>query len=124
MTNEAKTETKTPRVTNLSRAIELVKAKSLPAQKQEVLAQMQKDFNVTKSNAFVYYTKAIKALGIVVEKQPKVKVVKEKKAQQKVAKAINENANALKALKEATKGAPNPFAPLIAIAKAKEAQKA
>lgn len=48
------------KVTNLSRATEIVKAS---ASKAEALEKIVADLGVSRSNAFVYFTKATKALG-------------------------------------------------------------
>lgn len=50
------------KVTNLSRAIDIVRANS---DKAIAIASIMETLGVTKSNAFVYYTKATKALGTV-----------------------------------------------------------
>ena len=47
------------KVTKLSKAVEIVKAAGT---KQQALADIQAALGVTKSNAFVYYTKVIKGL--------------------------------------------------------------
>lgn len=61
------------KVTKLSIATDIVKAVS---GKADALAAIMEQLNVTKSNAFVYYTKAIKALGQPVgEKAPKAEKV-------------------------------------------------
>lgn len=63
------------KVTNLSRAIDLVK--SLPgASRNLVLEKLVDELKVTRSNAFVYLTKANKALGN--EMQPKAETKAEK----------------------------------------------
>ena len=50
------------KVTNLSRAIEIVKA--LPgAPRSHLLDKLVEELSITRSNAFVYLTKATKALG-------------------------------------------------------------
>jgi hypothetical protein len=53
------------KVTNLSKATELVKT-SIDARtpKSEILAKLVEELGVTRSNAFVYFTKATKALDI------------------------------------------------------------
>lgn len=48
------------KVTNLSKAIEIVKAS---ASKAEALEKMVTDLGVSRSNAFVYYTKATKGVA-------------------------------------------------------------
>ena len=53
------------KVTNLSKATELVKTSidaSMP--KSYILAKLVEELGVTRSNAFVYFTKATKALDI------------------------------------------------------------
>lgn len=63
------------KVTNLSRATEIVKAS---ASKAEALEKIVAELNVSRSNAFVYFTKASKALvgdaypNLKAEKAPKV----------------------------------------------------
>lgn len=57
------------KVTNLSKATDLVKRNTearIP--KAEILNMLMGELNVTRSNAFVYFTKATKALGISVTK--------------------------------------------------------
>jgi cbb3-type cytochrome oxidase cytochrome c subunit len=53
------------KVTNLSKATEIVKT-SIDARtpKSEILAKLVEELGVTRSNAFVYFTKATKALDI------------------------------------------------------------
>lgn len=58
------------KVTNLSRATEIVKAS---ASKAEALEKIVTVLGVTRSNAFVYFTKATKALGT--EAAPKTEKV-------------------------------------------------
>lgn len=61
------------KVTNLSRATEIVKAS---ASKAEALEKIMAELSVSRSNAFVYFTKASKALGAEAapkaDKAPKV----------------------------------------------------
>lgn len=67
------------KVTNLSRAVEIVRnAVENNVQKKSVLETLVSELGVTRSNAFVYYTKAAKALNVSAgEKAPKeVKVKK------------------------------------------------
>ena len=57
------------KVTNLSKATDLVKRNTearIP--KAEILNMLMGELNVTRSNAFVYFTKASKALGISITK--------------------------------------------------------
>ena len=57
------------KVTNLSKATDLVKRNTearIP--KAEILNMLMGELNVSRSNAFVYFTKATKALGISVTK--------------------------------------------------------
>ncbi len=57
------------KVTNLSKATDLVKRHTearIP--KAEILNMLMGELNVTRSNAFVYFTKASKALGFTVTK--------------------------------------------------------
>ena len=52
------------KVTNLQRATEIVKeAITSGTQKKAVLETLVTELGITRSNAFVYYTKATKALG-------------------------------------------------------------
>ena len=62
------------KVTKLSQATEIVKAAK---SKQQALADIQNALGVTTSNAFVYFTKASKALGTApaTEKAPKAEKV-------------------------------------------------
>jgi len=57
------------KVTNLSKATDLVKA-SVDARmpKADIIAKIVAELNVSKANAFVYFTKASKALGITITK--------------------------------------------------------
>jgi hypothetical protein len=57
------------KVTNLSKATEMVKA-SVDARipKSEIIAQLVAELNISKANAFVYFTKASKALGFTITK--------------------------------------------------------
>lgn len=57
------------KVTNLSKAVDLVKS-GIDARtpKAEMLNQLMAELNVSKANAFVYFTKASKALGVTVTK--------------------------------------------------------
>ena len=80
------------KVTNLSKATDLVKRNTearIP--KAEILNMLMGELNVSRSNAFVYFTKATKALGISVTKgeSKAKKVVKtdEQKADEFFAKA-------------------------------------
>ena len=57
------------KVTNLSRATEIVKAS---ASKAEALDKIVAELNVKRANAFVYFTKASKALGDSAPKAEKV----------------------------------------------------
>lgn len=53
------------KVTKLSKAVEIVKAAET---KNAALDKMVDEFGITRSNAFVYYTKAIKLIDGVVTK--------------------------------------------------------
>ena len=57
------------KVTNLSKAVDLVKS-GIDARtpKADMLTQLMAELNVSKANAFVYFTKASKALGVTVTK--------------------------------------------------------
>jgi hypothetical protein len=55
------------KVTNLSKATEIVRAQiDSRTPKSEILEMIVKELGVTRSNAFVYFTKATKALDISV----------------------------------------------------------
>ena len=55
------------KVTNLSKAIEIVKTNvDARIPKAEILAILVKELGVSRSNAFVYFTKATKAQGFTV----------------------------------------------------------
>lgn len=57
------------KVTNLSKATDLVKAAvDARTPKSDIIAQLVTELNVSKANAFVYFTKASKALGITITK--------------------------------------------------------
>lgn len=57
------------KVTNLSKATDLVKAAvDVRTPKTDIINQLVCELNVSKANAFVYFTKATKALGISVTK--------------------------------------------------------
>lgn len=60
------------KVTKLSQATEIVKKAKT---KQEALADIQNALGVSKSNAFVYFTKASKILGQAPVKAPKAEKV-------------------------------------------------
>lgn len=66
--------TKMAKVTNLSKATEIVKAS---ASKAEALEKIVAELSVSRSNAFVYFTKASKILGSApaTEKAPKAEKV-------------------------------------------------
>jgi len=73
------------KVTNLSRATEIVKAS---ASKAEALDKIVAELGVKRANAFVYFTKASKALGTVAA--PKVeKAAKAEKAVKPARKGVN-----------------------------------
>ena len=53
------------KVTNLSKAIEIVRNQiDASTPKAEVLDMLVKELTITRSNAFVYFTKATKALNV------------------------------------------------------------
>jgi hypothetical protein len=90
------------KVTNLSKAIEMVKSGTdARTPKAELIAKIVTDLNVSKANAFVYFTKATKALGITITKgEGKAKAPKAKKSDQEIADDFFANAEAkLKAKK-------------------------
>ncbi len=84
------------KVTNLSKAIEMVQAGTeARTPKAEMIAKIVTDLNVSKANAFVYFTKATKALGITVTKgEGKAKAPKAKKSDQEIADDFFANAEA------------------------------
>jgi len=54
------------KVTNLSKATEMVKvAVEARTPKADIIAQLVAELNISKANAFVYFTKASKALGFI-----------------------------------------------------------
>lgn len=88
---EAMKGRKMAKVTNLSRATEIVKA---AASKAEALEKIVSVLGVSRSNAFVYFTKASKALGAAAApKAPKVdkmaEVVAERAAKTARARKVN-----------------------------------
>lgn len=84
------------KVTNLSKAIEMVQAGTeARTPKAEMIAKIVTDLNVSKANAFVYFTKATKALGITITKgEGKAKAPKAKKTDQEIADDFFANAEA------------------------------
>lgn len=66
------------KVTNLSKATDLVKAAvDARTPKSDIIDQLVRELNISKANAFVYFTKASKALGITITKDKEaVKVAK------------------------------------------------
>ena len=69
------------KVTNLSKATDLVKAAvNARTPKSDIIANIMAELKVSKANAFVYFTKATKALDmtIVKDKATKVKAKKTK----------------------------------------------
>jgi hypothetical protein len=74
------------KVTNLSKATELVKT-SIDARmpKSYILAKLVEELGVTRSNAFVYFTKATKALDISITVDRNAGASKEVKAAAKAA---------------------------------------
>lgn len=110
---------KMTKVTNLSRATAIVKAS---ATKAEALDKIVAELSVTRSNAFVYFTKASKALGTApsTEKAPKaVKVAKANPvtglSQEKAAKKVAEIDATIAKLKSKTSKATSPFGQAIAL---------
>ena len=69
------------KVTNLSKANEIVKTMlAEQATKQLILDQIVKDLGVTRANAYVYFSKCLKAQGVQkVEKEQTPKAVKASK---------------------------------------------
>jgi hypothetical protein len=85
------------KVTNLSKAIEMVQAGTeARTPKAEIIAKIVTDLNVSKANAFVYFTKATKALGITITKGEgkAAKAPKAKKSDQEIADDFFANAEA------------------------------
>ena len=84
------------KVTNLSKAIEMVQAGTdARTPKAEIIAKIVTDLNVSKANAFVYFTKATKALGITITKgEGNTKAPKAKKSDQEIADDFFANAEA------------------------------
>lgn len=76
------------KVTNLSRATDIVKAS---ANKAEAIAKIVETLSVTKSNAFVYYTKAFKILnpGDSAPVKTKVSAEKSEKTEVKTKKTVS-----------------------------------
>lgn len=110
------------KVTNLSRATEIVKAS---ASKAEALEKIVAELNVTRSNAFVYFTKATKALGSAgteaapkaekTEKPAKVKTSKVTELSPEKAKAkVAEIDKVIAGLKANGAKVASPFAGLVA----------
>ena len=107
------------KVTNLSKAIEICRAQiDASTPKSEVLELLVKELSISRSNAFVYFTKATKLMGVSVDKA--VKTVKPAKFHSKssvtelsTAKAstkLNEIDQFLASVKR--KGSASPFAGL------------
>ena len=97
------------KVTKLSQAIEIVKA---AADKKQALADIQNALGVSKSNAFVYYTKATKGVAKpVVEKAAKAVVEKTDAKREKKLSDIDRFILSVKAQAE-NKPIPSPFAGL------------
>lgn len=112
------------KVTNLSKATEIVKSS---ATKAEALEKIVAELAVSRSNAFVYYTKASKALNMPkAEKSPKAeKVEKTAKVRtskvteitaEKAAKKVAEIDKVIANLKKTGATASSPFAQSLAIA--------
>lgn len=111
------------KVTNLSKATELVKRNTearIP--KAEILNMLMGELNVSRSNAFVYFTKASKALGITVtkgeSKAKKVAKTDEEKADEFFAKAAARMV--AKTAKEASKKSKTTVTELTPAKKAKK----
>jgi len=109
------------KVTNLSKAIEIVRTQiEASTPKSEVLELLVKELSISRSNAFVYFTKATKSMGVSVVVDKSVKTVKPAKFQRKssvtelsTAKAstkLNEIDQFLASVKR--KGSASPFAGL------------
>jgi hypothetical protein len=113
------------KVTNLSRATEIVKAS---ATKAEALDKIVAELSVTRSNAFVYFTKATKLLGsapVAGDKAPKVAKASAKATAKanpvtgltadKKAKKVAEIDATIAKLKAKTSGATSPFGQAVAL---------
>jgi len=88
------------KVTNLSKATDLVKRNTearIP--KAQILDMLVGELNVSRSNAFVYFTKATKALGITVTKGEGKAKAKPKTDEQKVDEFFAEAAKKVAAKK-------------------------
>jgi len=92
------------KVTKLSRAVEVVKKVK---DKKQCLADIQSQLGVTKSNAFVYYTKAQKILG---GEKPTAKVTEAVKKQAKAKVAMAGVDKVIADLKAAGAKVASPFA--------------
>jgi len=74
------------KVTNLSKATDLVKVlMDASITKADILDSIMAELSVSKANAFVYFTKATKALGVSVTQDKAPKVTKGKKTDQEEA---------------------------------------
>ena len=107
------------KVTNLTRATEIVRnAVENNVQKKSVLETLVSELGITRSNAFVYYTKASKALNVPAgEKSPKVeKAVKANPvtglSADKAAKKVAEIDRVIEKLKASGQKVASPFAQL------------
>ena len=112
---------KMTKVTNLSRATEIVKAS---ATKAEALEKIVAELSVSRSNAFVYFTKATKILGTAPaagEKAPKAEKVTAKAnpvtglTADKKAKKVAEIDATIAKLKAKTAKATSPFGQAVAL---------
>ena len=109
------------KVTNLSKAIEIVKTNvEARIPKAEILAILVKELNVSRSNAFVYFTKASKAQGFSVTvdkaataKTPAKTVSKTNVSLSSATKKAAKLAEIDKFLASAPSSANNPFAAML-----------
>lgn len=99
---------KMSKVTNLSKATEIVKSMEGQA-KSVILEKLVQELSITRSNAFVYFTKASKILGGVVAVKGEKKVKSESSA--KVEKKLSDIEKFVLSVKAAQVKA-SPFAQL------------
>ena len=99
------------KVTNLSKAIEIVKAS---ASKPEALAKIVETLGVSRSNAFVYYTKATKGVTkpAKAEKAETVKESVQGTSPAKKAAKVAEIDKVIAGLKQSGAKVASPFAAL------------
>jgi hypothetical protein len=101
---------KMAKVTNLSKATEIVKAS---ASKAEALEKIVQELSVSRSNAFVYFTKASKILGSAPATEVKASKVTEL-SPEKAAKKVAEIDKVIAGLKANGAKVASPFSTLLA----------